>query len=411
MDDDDRRPPRYYDDEARCKRSRWNPVTFFMTFRSRRIVTVEPVIFAYMLGLLLFSVMMSQYVLNRYGREKLRQLGDEGPWDFCITATYLFERSNGSAETVTDVENSASHLGLINGLAIALPAFIPALFYGPISDRIGRKPMLLLIATAPCIAAALSIVIITLNLDVYYLTLVSLIVAIGGSFPGLITITFAYIVDISSEKLLTLRIGVLEAAIFIGNAIGIAISGQWLNNTGCDFVQPMWLYLACNIFVILYVIFYLPESLSVAERQARVREGTGGIGVVTRGIKLLFVRDYSRWRIWFGLTVMFVTYLLILGISSINTLFLYSPPLAWNAGLITIFQSVAELCNGIVLVVILPVLVVLRIPDTFIVLIGEIISIAMYILTGFVRRTWQMFVGMCTVQSYMSLQIYSIILH
>ena len=253
------------------------------------------------------------------------------------------------------------HLSLIIGLANNLPAFIPALFYGPISDRIGRKPMLLLIATAACIAGALSIAIVTLDLNLYYLPIVSFVVAIGGSVPGLITINYSYVADISSKKLLTLRIGILEAMIFIGNAIGIAISGQWLYHIGCSFVQSLWFYLACNMFIVFYVVFYLPESMSLVERQARVREGTGGIRVIIRGIKLIFVRDYSRWRIWFGLSVTFMLYFLVVGVASIITLFLYSPPLKWDAGLITIFQSVAELCNGLILVVILPFLVILHI--------------------------------------------------
>ena len=306
----------------------------------------------------------------------------------------LYLRTNFSSDTVKEVEDSASRLSLIIGLANNLPAFIPALFYGPISDRIGRKPMLLLIATTACIAGALSIAVITLDLDLFYLPIVSFVIAIGGSVPGLITINYAYVVDISSKKLLTLRIGILEAMIFIGNAVGIAISGQWLNSTGCDFVQPMWLYLACNIFVILYVVFYLPESMSPAERQARLKEGTGGIKVITRGVKLLFVRGYSRWRIWFGLAVTFVLYLLILGVFSISTLYLYSPPLKWNAGLITIYQSVSELANSLVLVIIIPILVILRIPDTLIIICAEVISLVTFILNGFVRKTWQMFVGM-----------------
>ena len=222
-------PP--YTSEVRQKWS-WNPITNLVSFRSRRIITVEPVMFAYMLGLLLYGVLYTQYVLNRYGREKLREFGEEGPWDFCITATDLYLRTNFSSDTVKEVEDSASRLSLIIGLANNLPAFIPVLFYGPISDRIGRKPMLLLIATTACIAGALSIAVITLDLDLFYLPIVSFVIEIGGSVPGLITINYAYVVDISSKKLLTLRIGILEAMIFIGNAVGIAISGQWLNSTG-----------------------------------------------------------------------------------------------------------------------------------------------------------------------------------
>lgn len=367
----------------------------FLGIRRRKLLSVEPVMFAYMLGLFLYSSVSGQYVLNRYGRDKLQQLGDDdgGPWDFCINTTYLDERTQSRAAGVA-VESSASHLGLINSLASQLPAFVPALLYGPTSDRVGRKPMLLLIATAGCLSGTVYIVVITLDLNLYFLTLVAFLIAVGGSVPGIITITYSYIADVSSKKLLTLRIGILEAMLFLGIAVGILISGQWLNDTGCDFIQPMWFYLGCNLFIIFYVVLYLPESLSMAERQALVQNGTGGVRILARGVKILFVGVYSRWRIWFSLVMVAVLYLLASGVTYISTLYLYEHPLVWNAGQIAIFQSVSQLCSGLSLIVVLPILVAVRLPDTLIVILADLLAIAVFILNGFVRNTWEMYVGM-----------------
>ena len=359
-----------------------------MKFRERKIITVEPVMFLYMLGLYLFAFSNQQYIFNRFGREKYDKIANyTGPFDFCITTKKLDKLANGTGD---EVETEASILNLIIGITGQLPAIIAALLYGPISDKVGRKPIILIIASFECITAIFAVIIVNYNLAVYYIIPLYTINGLSGSFPGIIVATYSYIADITSNKWLTVRIGILEAMIFVGGTISLAIGGVWLSKTGCNFLQLMFLYLACNVGILLYTVFILPESLT---RDQRMRNKHSGFKVVARGFKIFFFKIYSRWRLWFGLVMVAILYMVGLGVADIRTLFLLHKPLAWGPSLIGIFQSMSQAVNMIILLVLLPILVAFRLPDTLIMLIGTAFSCITLVATGLVTTTWEMFVS------------------
>ena len=92
---------------------------------------------------------------------------------------------------------------------------------------------------------------------------------------------------------------------------------------------------------------------------------------------------------------MFFMYLASVGASNINTLFLLHKPLKWGPKKIGIYQSIAELAQGITLLFLLPSssLVAISTPDSMIVLIGIAISSVLYLASGFAQSTWEMFLG------------------
>ena len=271
----------------------------WMKFRRRKMITVEPVMFLYMFGLYLLTFVSQQYIFNRFGREKYDKIANyTGPFDFCITTKKLDKLANGTGD---EVETDTSILSLIIGITGQLPAIIAALLYGPISDKVGRKPIIIIIASFACITGIFGIFIVDYDLHVYYMIPLWTINGLAGSFPGIIVATYSYIADISSNKWLTVRIGILEAMIFIGGSISLAISGVWLKETGCKFLNLMFLYLACNVGILLYTVFILPESLTRDQRRKRMRNKRSGFKVVARGFKIFFFKIYSRWRLWFGL--------------------------------------------------------------------------------------------------------------
>ena len=377
-----------YRDSDSCVCQPWKAL---MRFRQRKIITVEPVMFLYMLGLYLFASSNQQYIFNRFGREKYDKIANyTGPFDFCITTKKLDKLANGTGD---EVETEASILNLIIGITGQLPAIIAALLYGPISDKVGRKPIILIIASFECITAIFAVIIVNYNLAVYYIIPLYTINGLSGSFPGIIVATYSYIADITSNKWLTIRIGILEAMVFIGGTISLAISGVWLSTTGCNFLQLMFFYLACNVAILLYTVFILPESLTRDERGKRMRNRHSGFKVITRGFKIVFTKIYSRWRLWFGLVTVAIFYMIALGTADISTLFLLHKPLAWGPSLIGIFQSMTQALNMIILLVLLPILVAFRLPDTLIMLIGIAFSCITLAATGLVTTTWEMFVS------------------
>lgn len=153
------------------------------------------------------------------------------------------------------------------------------------------------------------------------------------------------------------------------------------------------MYLACNVANVLYVIFWLPESMSKIQRKKRMKNQPSRFRSLARGVRIFIVKQYSRWRLWFALVSMFFIYITAVGATSINTLYLLHGPLKWNPGIIGIYQSISELMHGVALLVLLPFLVVIGMPDPLIILLGIMFATAMFTSQGLVQTSVQMFIG------------------
>ena len=385
---------------VRTSRSKWNPFRSYLRFRRKRLLTVEPVLFLYMFGLYLNLFVTGQYVFNSYGREKYSEFSNfTGPFNFCINTQQLYNIGNGSAALVNEVEGESSGFGLVSSVAAGLPSIVAALIYGPLSNRTGLRWILLVIASLACVGGVVTILIAHFNWSIYYLIGVALFNALGGGLTGMLTATFTYIADIASNKWLTLRLGILEAMIFISGMVSFASSGVWLRRTGCDFVQPLLLYVALNAGIVLYTVLYLPDSLTSRERREKVAKTSHvGFKMLVRGVQIFFIRQYSRWRLWFAMAVITCLYLNAFGLSSFLGLFLLNKPLQWDLGEIGVYLALAEAWHGISLLFVLPILTACRLPDSLIILAGVLVSASGFILNGFVRTTWEMFASKSTSQ-------------
>ena len=173
----------------------------------------------------------------------------------------------------------------------------------------------------------------------------------------------------------------------------MALGGQWLLKTSCNFEGAIWMYLACNLIIVVYVLLWLPESQTKLQRRERMKNRPSGLGIFIQGIRIFVGKQYSRWRLWFALFGMFIFYLNAVGATSINTLYLLHGPLAWNLGIIGVYQSISEFVHGIALIVLLSFLVIIALPDALIVLLRMIWATALFTAQGLVRVTAQMFVG------------------
>lgn len=264
-------------------RRSWNPFTMCLKFRRKMFITVEPVLFLYMFGLYLLLSVEEQYIFNRLGREEcITELNFTEPFNFCMS-TGALNKFIGRG-TGNKVEAETSFLDLYVGVAGQLPSIFAALFYGPFSDRIGRRPiMLIYIAMAACLTGVVTLIIMYLNLTLFLLIPLALVNALAGSLPGMLTAVYSYIADVSSKKWLTLRIGILESMIFIGGTISLALSGQWLLKTSCNFEGAIWMYLACNLIIVVYVLLWLPESQTKLQQRERMKNRPSGFRIFIRG--------------------------------------------------------------------------------------------------------------------------------
>ena len=374
-----------------------NPWRLFLDCRAAKIVTVEPIVFLYMLDSYLFLFTLQQYFFWRFGKEQLANSSfpDLNRSSFCISTDDLNEYGRNN-ETANDVQTSSGRLVTYSTVPGLLLSVIVALVLGPLSDKYGRRLIFFSMGIGVLIQGALAFLIIWFELNVHLFILDTTLASLFGGFAraSCFTASFAYAADISSGKWRTIRIAMIEAMRYGGGALSEGIAGELLQRLHCKFWPLILMYIACGILILVYVTFLLPEPLSKFERQQKASHRPRGVRALARGLKIfLCPSEYSMWKLWLGLLVISIMVSNFIGAQEITAFFLKGEPLKWKVELIGYYGLVTYLTHGLVLLVITPVLVALSIPDAVIALIGLAFSSSMNIFVGFVKETWEMFVG------------------
>jgi DHA1 family tetracycline resistance protein-like MFS transporter len=155
-----------------------------------------------------------------------------------------------------DFTEGSHSYGLLVGV-YALMQFVGSPILGSLSDRFGRR-RIILIATA---GSAIDYVIMALAPTMLWLFLARVI---AGFTAGVMATANAYIVDVTPPEKRAGAFGLLGAAFGIGFVIGPALGG-FLG--GIDLRLPFWVAAGCSAANWLFGFFVLPESLKPENRR------------------------------------------------------------------------------------------------------------------------------------------------
>lgn len=157
-----------------------------------------------------------------------------------------------------DVASAALWVGVF-GTMFAFIQFVTAPIQGTLSDRFGRRPVILL----SCLGLGLDFIFMALAPSLMWLFVGRVISAItSASF----TTANAYIADVTAPDKRAQAFGMLGAAFGLGFIVGPVLGG-WLG--GIDLRYPFWgaaILALCNF---MYGWFVLPESLPRENRTPR----------------------------------------------------------------------------------------------------------------------------------------------
>jgi DHA1 family tetracycline resistance protein-like MFS transporter len=139
--------------------------------------------------------------------------------------------------------------------AYSLCQFLAAPFWGRLSDRHGRRPILMSSLAGACV----SYLILGLASNVWWLLVSRML---GGFMAGNISAAFAYASDVSTPQKRAASLGLIGAAIGIGFTIGPAVGGLLAGNNlqTANFLLPAVVSACLSIVAILLVVLMLPES-------------------------------------------------------------------------------------------------------------------------------------------------------
>src|SRR5882724_6002430 len=140
-------------------------------------------------------------------------------------------------------------------------------FWGRLSDRYGRRPILMTSLAGACV----SYLILGFASSIGWLLLSRMV---GGFMAGNISAAFAYASDVSEPQKRAASLGLIGAAIGIGFTVGPAIGGVLAGNDlrTASFLLPAAVSAGLSVLAILLVAFMLPES-NPPELRSRRRPG------------------------------------------------------------------------------------------------------------------------------------------
>ena len=175
----------------------------------------------------------------------------------------------------------------------SLTQFVAAPFWGRLSDRIGRRPVLLF-SLAGAILAYLWLGVAE---ELWALFAAR---AVGGFMAGNISAAFAYVADITTRETRAKGMGVIGAAFALGFTIGPAIGGILAGSDphNADFQSPAFAAAGLSAFALILGIFTLKESLSdeikkrIAEKPKEIQSKQFQIALKKPNIRLLLILSF-----------------------------------------------------------------------------------------------------------------------
>jgi DHA1 family tetracycline resistance protein-like MFS transporter len=175
----------------------------------------------------------------------------------------------------------------------SLCQLIAAPFWGRLSDRYGRRPILIVSMAGAC----LSYLVLGFAPGLSWLLLSRML---SGFMAGNISAAMAYAADVSLPEHRARALGTVGAAIAAGFMIGPALGGVLVGNNvqSASFLLPALVSAVLSVVAMLLVTLLLRESRGVAERLAsRARASP------STALRALAVRPALRWLVLAGVLV------------------------------------------------------------------------------------------------------------
>jgi len=381
---------------AGCIKKGWKALP-----QPRVYLTVEPVLLVYMFAQFLSSSAFQGFLHSRFCELDPNCNG---------TNNSSSSSCNNESDTSTDnIQSLTSHWILYVNIATGIPSIVLSIFYGGLSDVIGRRHFIIL----PAIGSLLNTTIILLAIYIPKMPLEVLLFGafcngVYGNYSVINFAAYSYVSDISASSGRTRQIGVLESMTYLGATLSQLIVGLWIEKTK-SYYGPFWCILSCQIVVLLYTIVALPESLKLNSynrrnshlqymyynKESRLKKVRKHLKTICLNVVRFFLTLFSNWK----LALLIVTFLVIeinfVGIIDVVIIYSLGRPLCWSFDIIGYFIASKVFLNGVAALVVLPVLVFIKLHDGIIVLLGLVSGAAALVTMGIATHTWIMFLGEC----------------
>ena len=226
-----------------------------------------------------------------------------------------------------DTPNAAKMFGIF-GTVFALMQFLFSPMLGVLSDRFGRRPVILL----SNLGLGLDYIVMALAPTIGWLFVGRVI---SGITAASITIGTAYVADVVPPEKRARAFGMIGAAFGVGFVLGPALGGLLGNS---DPRLPFWVAGGLSLANWLYGFFVLPESLPPEKRKVFALRRANPVG------SLVLLRSHPE--LFRLATIQFIGYIAheVFNVWALYTIFRY----AWREGTIGLSLALVGLCSIVV---------------------------------------------------------------
>ena len=141
-----------------------------------------------------------------------------------------------------------------------MASIIMTLILDSIADRYGRRLPIIIVGVGGMLSGLVDMSVVMFGLDLCVYIVSNVVAGLSGGYAAILMASFAYISDVSSGKWRTVRIGLVEAMIFLSGLLAEYLGGVWFQYLDCDVIPPLILNIACYITIILYTLIFLPTK-------------------------------------------------------------------------------------------------------------------------------------------------------
>ncbi|XP_076471062.1 proton-coupled folate transporter-like [Babylonia areolata] len=231
------------------------------SFSCRRCVStyvpIEPLLLGYAFARVIIIVLTGFYFFD----EASRWYGD--PSMSSLNPCGTNQSAGGHAADQTRAENvqkEALQLTMVGSFSVYMTAVLPALFIGPLTDRIGRRLGFALPVLGVVLRGIVFLLVLGTGANVYFIYIGTVLEGLGGGFGTLLMTSFSAAADVTKPgRQRALRICIIEAVQVLGSALAGFIAGQWRR---VNYTQPLMLAAAVGVLTLMFALWAMPETLS-----------------------------------------------------------------------------------------------------------------------------------------------------
>eukprot|EP00105_Crassostrea_gigas_P035305 XP_019919453.1 PREDICTED: proton-coupled folate transporter isoform X2 [Crassostrea gigas] len=303
--------------------------------------------------------------------------------------------TNTSSQAYKDeqvVQQVVARWGVYINLAQGVPLVFSSLLFSSLSDSMGRKPFLFIVAIGLFTKQLLMTLAMVMEWNIYLFPFFTLIEGASGSWITENAITFAIVADITNAgKHRSFLMTVLGVVSGIGYSVGTFVSGYIVTEIGYEYSMAM----SCgSAGLAIMMICFIPETVSKTQR---LKSKFSFIGNLKDMIQFYTKDDPSspsstRFRY---LTAILAFYFIMgakFGAFAFEVFYLLNSPFCFSPKKISIFETIKTSLSK--LVVILGMRPMQRcLMDELIALIGILSCTAMFLLFGVAQTETFLYIG------------------